>query len=474
MAGMLTPLRKTIAHLLITLLILVIPGPTMAKQDLLVELFYSSAWHDVTSRVYTRDLITINHGAGNEQTGVIPSDATLTFGNRDGEMNPDNRRSTLYGLIGHNTPIRISVDGDVRFSGQIVSWKPRRAMGALDTTRGDAWVEVQAQGTIRRLGQGTSPVESALQRSTLGGILPQEHWSLEDGSDSTLYASTVGGNPGYGVVLQSGTDLPTPSGHTAISGAAATVLLPPGAAVELPVRPYSDTGQWVLQTALTADGFGVDVGAAVALNNGVLVAASMSEWLDPNTFAVDVSIFDATGAEIYGNTDVVDGVGLDEPLSLVLANVDTGAGDDFVMRILDGQGAVRAELTTTNIGYSTAAHVTVFNDWIPSGDSAGANHATLWTDAAFDVDVDTVSGARAASGWQGELAGERFTRLCAEEGITGTIVGSESDTQAMGPQYPDTVLNLFAEIARTDAGIIHDTRDQLGLTFRTGRSLYNQ
>ena len=146
--------KQALSIFLPLLLVLVTAGVPVPKQDVLVELFYNAAWHDHTADVYTRDQIVINHGAGNEQTGVVPSDASLTFDNRDGEMNPENRQSSLFGLIGHNTPIRISVGSDIRFSGQVVSWKPRRAVGELSSTRGDAWVHVQAQGTIRRLGQG--------------------------------------------------------------------------------------------------------------------------------------------------------------------------------------------------------------------------------------------------------------------------------------------------------------------------------
>ena len=99
-----------------------------------------------------------------------------------------------------------------------------------------------------------------------------------------------------------------------------------------------------------------------------------------------------------------------------------------------------------------------------------ASHAVLWSGT---LPADS-AGYEAFTGHSGETAGARFARLCGEEDITDTVVGDAAETQLMGPQYPDTLLNWFAEIARTDAGIIHDTRDELGLTFRTGRSLYNQ
>jgi hypothetical protein len=86
----------------------------MAEQHPRVELFYDGVWSDHTRRAYVRDPIQIRRGRGDEQGEPTPGSATLTLSNLDDDdvedyrYNPRDPRSDLYGLIGRNTPIRIS------------------------------------------------------------------------------------------------------------------------------------------------------------------------------------------------------------------------------------------------------------------------------------------------------------------------------------------------------------------------------
>jgi hypothetical protein len=86
----------------------------MAEQHARVELYYDGAWSDHTGRAYVRDPIQIRRGRGDEQGEPTPGSATLTLSNLDDDdvedyrYNPRDPRSALYGLIGRNTPIRIS------------------------------------------------------------------------------------------------------------------------------------------------------------------------------------------------------------------------------------------------------------------------------------------------------------------------------------------------------------------------------
>lgn len=83
----------------------------MAKQNVAVELLYNGVWNDHTTDVYERDPIAVERGNGDTQTFDAPGSATFTFDNRTGKMNPRNPTSTLYGLIGQNTPCRITDTG---------------------------------------------------------------------------------------------------------------------------------------------------------------------------------------------------------------------------------------------------------------------------------------------------------------------------------------------------------------------------
>ncbi|MEU5838771.1 carbohydrate binding domain-containing protein [Streptomyces diacarni] len=74
----------------------------------LVELRAGQEWQDITGDVYTRDVLSLTGGRADESGRADASTAKLTINNRDGKYSPRNPRSPLYGLIGRNTPVRVS------------------------------------------------------------------------------------------------------------------------------------------------------------------------------------------------------------------------------------------------------------------------------------------------------------------------------------------------------------------------------
>lgn len=83
--------------------------------DVLIELYVSGQWTDITEDVYTRDGIHISRGRSDEAGVVDPGKCSLTFNNRSGKYSPRNPLSPLYGLIGRNTPVRVSVPGGTSY-----------------------------------------------------------------------------------------------------------------------------------------------------------------------------------------------------------------------------------------------------------------------------------------------------------------------------------------------------------------------
>src|ERR1035437_7700819 len=77
--------------------------------DTRVELNLGGTWTNITSYVYERDPVTITRGHPDESTTTAPSSAKLTLNNRDGRFSDLNPVGPYYGLIGQNTPLRISV-----------------------------------------------------------------------------------------------------------------------------------------------------------------------------------------------------------------------------------------------------------------------------------------------------------------------------------------------------------------------------
>ena len=74
----------------------------------------------------------------------------------------------------------------------------------------------------------------------------------------------------------------------------------------------------------------------------------------------------------------------------------------------------------------------------------------------------------------GETAGRRIQRLCGEQGIPFQWIGDLDDTVPMGAQPKAKTLSLAQEACLADGGLLYETKDNLGLGYRTRASLYNQ
>ncbi len=449
--------------------------------DVTIELYYDSTWNSINSFVYHRTMnpITIVRGRQNEARNCDPGTASFELNNRDGRFSPKNPNSPLFGKIGRNTPVRFKVTYGattyIRFVGEITSWPSR-----WDLSEKDIWVPVTASGILRRLSQGSKPLQSSLYRTMIGAatgdVVPTEYWSLEDGPDATQFASAVGGLPGKGVAGFSAADVPIPAGHSGIPGSSTSVALALGAKVVMPVRPYADTGQWILQGAFISDDLDDGEPAmGVVLANGTRIIASVIDaGIEVQNLSVEIHAADDS-VIFAGDNDVSNGGIVGDPMSIVIASIDTGPGDTFLVRVLDGAGTVRAEVTTTNVGYGAVTQVEATTGGGVIGQPfVGASHVGLFTDAAFDVDVDTIEGARATSGWNKEPAGERFAHLCEQAQIPYQVIGDADASALMGPERTVSRLQSMRDAEATDQGFLFETRSELGLAFRTNASRYNQ
>ena len=82
-----------------------------------VELDLGGTWTDISSDVYERDAIRITRGRSDEGSQVDAGRCFFTLNNRDGTYSPRNPLSPLYGQIGRNARVRVSVDaGDAYLS----------------------------------------------------------------------------------------------------------------------------------------------------------------------------------------------------------------------------------------------------------------------------------------------------------------------------------------------------------------------
>lgn len=425
----------------------------MAKQDVKVELSYGGAWNDVTfaDDVRARDPVEITRGRPDELSATPPDSASLTFDNNDGDYNPRNPTSPLFG-IGRNLPCRISVGSDIRFYGGIASWTPQRAI------KGDAWTQARAGGTMRRLGRGKDPLRSALRRF-IAGQSPVAHWSFEEGAASEFISLTSGSGTAFRRYLFSGAGTFEPGTGELAAWSGTGGLLRGVVTIEAFVGMANSPTQWAVDFIVKGDSLsGGDVMSLIM--DGPAGDGSDSWQIDMYASLEEIDIFEP-GAGSNANTyaGLFDG---SAQRHVRFAAVQDGADVDYTLYI---DGEVIVTDTAGTITLQPIRHI-LFS---PGEGGVSVGDLVVWGTPPAIADA-----YEAAIGHLGETTANRFTRLCTEEGITSSVVGDADDCPEMGPQFPDTLANLLREIETTDDGFIYDLRDDAGLGMRTGRSCWNQ
>ncbi len=436
-----------------------------------VEIFYSAAWHEVP--VYTRDPITITRGRANESTQPSSATAVLSIDNRSRDYSPRNPESTLYGLIGRNTPIRITANSSVRFVGEVESWPQRSNVKGTDV-----WSPIVANGILRRLNAPgtTKPAWSAMRRHltvSQAGLADTglvDYWACEEAPEADRLTTTYG-TAGF-TIVHAGirpSSLTGPLGSTdlpIISNA-----LPQGATFQM--SPMTDSGVWIVHTAIQLPPDSEDFLIVVEnANHGTHVVQ-----FDLPGLQIVYTVTDQAGATVNtGNVVLTDQSGIAGRWVSVSIGSDLGdttsaveirnrAGEDqseFVAFIALG-GAVHN-------GGLGSGRINLINN-SSTGQEVGFGHVAAYNDASLDYFAQPAALATALHGNVNEQAHERIERLCAEEGLTIATDGATS--ALMGQQRAAPVVDLLFDCAAADGGVLYETRDTLGLTYRALVDLYN-
>src|SRR4051812_15657996 len=157
--------------------------------NLVPQLFVDGAW--TTYAGYSEDGWELSVGPDVE-SGLRPNSLSFTLANDDLSMDPTNVRSVLYGKIGRNTRARMLMAGNQLTQAEASSWQPdATSEHAASSGRGKSWVDLQAEGLLRRLGRWTDPIRSAMTRqaASLTGLLG--YWTLEDQSGAAQLSNEV-------------------------------------------------------------------------------------------------------------------------------------------------------------------------------------------------------------------------------------------------------------------------------------------
>lgn len=352
---------------------------------------------------------------------------------------------------------------DYRFWGEVPSWPVR-----WDISGRDVYVPLQAAGVMRRMGQGVSPLRSALYRSLVVSDSLVAYWPVEDGSGSNRVASGLDGSLGadmpmvvYGtttsfasnsqfagsepIAEMNGTGFNGRIRNHVFSGAAGMQIRwigkiasgTPSNTVIMRMFCRGTAYQWDL--VYTGGGGGLalksyDVDGGLLTNTGAIAFQVDNQLL---RFSVELKTNGSGVDTTFGTMDV-------------LSNAAGVWNQTFPLQTIGAPSSIQInpnrELTNSAIG-----HITYQNT----------------ISSLFDVRTQL-------NGYVGETAGRRFQRLCREESIPQFIEGDLDNTALMGVQRPLTVLDLLRECAFVDGGHMYEPRFMLGLGFRTREALHSQ
>ena len=358
----------------------------------------------------------------------------------------------------------LTPDGGSRFYGEISSWPPGQNVSGRDN-----YVQVTASGIWRRISATSASIGSAYTRyvkQLTGTSVPAAYWPMEDGSGSTAFvpAAGSGSNMTFSTVAPQfsadGTDFAGSDALPQMNAARLTATVSSGA------TPTSNMVRFALSVPAAGDSTGTAYSSlllARILTSGTI--ATLSIWLlNSGTTGAKLQLngYNSGGTLQFTGTIATPVNGVP-----VLVSAEMTATTWALKIIKPGAGAVLDQVSGSHS--QTVAAVT----------SVQPSQQGLLTDTVlgqfgvwYVTTPSIVTAAAALGGFAGEFAVDRFTRLCAEQGIATTVIGSAS--AAMGPQADDTLASILQSIEDTDGGLLSESRDQFGLTYRTLGSLQNQ
>lgn len=428
-----------------------------------VELYYSAAWNDITADVNSLNGIQITRGRSNESGNIEPSSCNMTLRNPTGKYSPRNPNSPLYGLIGRNTPIRVSVQiGGVwyqRFIGEVTAWPQK--WGKKGATQ--SFAPIECAGVLRRLGQGAAPVRSTLYRgiASIGSNLVG-YWPCEDSTGSTTLKPVLGRT---GKIVGS----PTLAAYDDMPASSALPNIGNGRFI-CELNPYTNTDKFQVRfiTVFPAGGLPNNtVIARIYTNNSlgwmdVIYTTASSGSLSLQPYTKDNVATTAIGAIAYGlngNSWRID-----------VEAQKNGAGIDFLLLALK-VGAGSASYGTANVASATLGSCTrveinpaqaTLTDFMVGHISVEKAITTV-----FDLQQQSVA-------YFGERVHDRLVRLCAENGIQFGYDSNDGTSPRMGYQGRETLVDLLAECASTGYGNLHERRSTDGLYWRSLDSMFIQ
>lgn len=337
---------------------------------------------------------------------------------------------------------------NILWAGNVPEWSPRWP----EKSGTDSTVPVSAAGILRRLAQGSSPLNSPL-RSQLARYDPWTYLPLEEESGAQQAISTDGRTvAGINGEVTFGDD-------EAPNGAARSAQLVNTTTSQIRVH---------VRSTPTPDGFAVlwlvkldSLPSSAQQLISLQCSGTMRTWalfIDNST--IEWTALDSSGAEIAsaGSTHAVD---LTQWTAMQIeTNVSGGTTSvEFIWHQV-GDETFYA-LTDTYSGTSSKP-----NDFGIAAVSPNMHASHLWF-GDNDLPFVDVTFMLVSDGYRTEQAGDRIARLCAENNVPVYVL--DGDSEPMGRQRPAKLVDLLRECEAADQGVICERGNALMYIPRTRR-----
>lgn len=333
------------------------------------------------------------------------------------------------------------------WAGNVPEWPP-----GWDKSGGDSTMSLTAAGPMRRLNQGEDPVQAPIEGQLLR-YSPSGYWTLQDTPGATAAASAISGGlaanaaPGVGVTFGE-TDCPP--------GATSAARLSASGGYNFQGTITGDTtGNFAALLFVKFDG-GLPAGDTVVIE-WVTSGSTIRRWaIRANATGWQLKVYDPNGALLHDGGTVVYADAPTEWTAVQLEAVQDGADVDWAL-IWNRVGSETFWATSGTISAVTSTRLRTAR--IPS--SVGMVDALISNIWAGNESLPFVTSSflKVFSGYAGELASDRVSRLCAQAGVTVSIhVG---DSEPLGVQPAGRFLELLRNSAEADGGVLYERNGTL-------------
>ena len=339
-----------------------------------------------------------------------------------------------------------------RFVGEVSSWPPQWDTGGKDVT-----TPITASGILQRIGQRKAPLQSTLRRRIPGIVGIQAYWPMEDGGSATQASSPIAGvSPARATGFTWASD-------SSLAGSMPLPQLAPPSTLFAKV-PTFVAGDWQVEFVYKLDTLPASPTNLITVNLAGGTAAQVQFLIGVAT--AQVQALDASGTVLATGSVTPDH--FTDGWGRLQIKTSTSGGTVNLF----GEWLISGTATSVSIGMSYAGTPggvsSVVGSWGSSFADLRMGHLAVFPETSPNL-YDN-----ADIGFDGETVAARLARVASEQSVPMSVAAHSADTELVGPQAQDTLLNVLQAAAQADEGPLHEAREFIGLRFRGRRSLEDQ